>query len=112
MDDQLPHAHPHPHDLGRPAPGRHPGAVPDAPVRPDYLVEPAPDLHRARPDQRAPGRDVLETMFWLPFVTFWQVTADLPVATAARPATGHKYTTEYVDGFNAIIRAAGITPGT
>jgi uncharacterized membrane protein len=49
-------------------------------------------------------------MFWLPFVTFWQVTADLPFATGVPAGHGHKYTTEYVDGWNLVMRPTGITP--
>jgi uncharacterized membrane protein len=48
-------------------------------------------------------------MFWMPFVTFWQVTADLPFATGVPAGHGHKYTSEYVDGFNATMQPAGIT---
>jgi uncharacterized membrane protein len=42
-------------------------------------------------------------------VTFWQVTADLPFATGVPAGHGHKYTSEYVDGFNAIMQPAGVT---
>jgi uncharacterized membrane protein len=35
--------------------------------RPDWLAEPH-------------GRDVLDAMVWIPLVTFWQVTIDLPMA--------------------------------
>jgi uncharacterized membrane protein len=49
-------------------------------------------------------------MFWIPLVTFWQVTADLPFATGVPAGHGHKYTSEYVDGFNAVMRPPGITP--
>jgi uncharacterized membrane protein len=63
---------------------------------PDWISEPA-------------GQDVLNGMFWMPFVTFWQVTADLPFATGVPAGHGHKYTSEYVDGFNAIMQPAGVT---
>jgi uncharacterized membrane protein len=39
-----------------------------------------------RQEGEAPGRDVFEGLVWIPFVTFWQVTADLPVAVDV-PAT-------------------------
>ena len=29
-------------------------------------------------------------MFWMPVVTFWQVTADLPLALQAPPGHGHR----------------------
>ena len=63
---------------------------------PDWISEPA-------------GQDVLGGMFWMPFVTFWQVTADLPFATGVPAGHGHTYTSEYVDGFNAIMQPAGVT---
>ena len=63
---------------------------------PDWISEPA-------------GKDVLDGMFWMPFVTFWQVTADLPFATGVPAGHGHKYTSEYVDGFNAIMQPVGVT---
>jgi uncharacterized membrane protein len=48
-------------------------------------------------------------MFWMPFITFWQVTADLPFSTGVPAGHGHKYTAEYVDGWNTVLRPAGIT---
>lgn len=65
--------------------------------QPDWISEPG-------------GKDVLPGMYWMPFVTFWQVTADLPFSTAVPAGHGHKYTSEYVDGWNAVIRPAGISP--
>jgi uncharacterized membrane protein len=65
---------------------------------PDWLKEPS-------------GRDVLNSMFWMPFVTFWQVTADLPFALGAPAGHGHHYVAEYVDGWNAVMQPSGITPG-
>ena len=78
----------------------------------DPIVWWSPHLIFSEPDwiSEAPGKDVLKTMFWLPFVTFWQVTADLPFATGVPAGHGHKYTSEYVDGFNAIMQPAGVTP--
>ena len=78
----------------------------------DPIVWWSPHLIFSEPDwiSEHPGQDVLETMFWMPFVTFWQVTADLPFATGVPAGHGHKYTSEYVDGFNAVMRPAGITP--
>ena len=77
----------------------------------DPIVWWSPHLVFSEPDWigEAPGRDVLEGMIWIPFVTFWQVTADLPFATGVPPGHGHKYTSEYVDGFNAIMQPAGVT---
>ena len=77
----------------------------------DPIVWWSPHLIFSEPDwiSEPPGSDVLKGMFWMPFVTFWQVTADLPFATGVPGGHGHKYTSEYVDGFNAIMRPAGIT---
>jgi uncharacterized membrane protein len=50
------------------------------------------------------------TMFWVPFVTFWLVTTDLPFAASAPPGHGHVYTAEFVDGWNTVLESAGTTP--
>jgi len=77
----------------------------------DPIVWWSPHLVFSEPDWigETPGRDVLAGMIWIPFVTFWQVTADLPFATGVPAGHGHKYTSEYVDGFNAIMQPAGVT---
>jgi uncharacterized membrane protein len=59
--------------------------------QPDWLGEPR-------------GRDVLDQMFWIPLVTFWQVTADLPLATGVPDGHGHTYTAEFVDGWAEILQ--------
>jgi uncharacterized membrane protein len=64
--------------------------------QPDWLGEPR-------------GRDVLDQMFWIPLVTFWQVTADLPLATGVPDGHGHTYTAEFVDGWAEIIQPPGWT---
>ena len=84
-----------------------------------YLMHPSdpivwwtPRLLFTEPDWigETPGKDVLPQMFWMPLVTFWQVSADLPFSTGVPPGHGHKYTTEYVDGWYAVMRPAGFTP--
>jgi uncharacterized membrane protein len=77
----------------------------------DPIVWWSPNLVFSKPDwlSEPPGSDVLKGMFWMPFVTFWQVTADLPFATGVPGGHGHTYTSEYVDGFNAVMQPAGIT---
>jgi len=52
----------------------------------DPIVWWSPHLIFSEPDwiSEPPGKDVLKTMFWIPFVTFWEVTADLPFATGCR----------------------------
>lgn len=83
-----------------------------------YLMHPSdpivwwtPRLILTAPDWigETAGKDVLPTMFWMPFVTFWQVTADLPFSTGVPAGHGHKYTTEYVDAWNAVMRPPGFT---
>jgi uncharacterized membrane protein len=78
----------------------------------DPIVWWSPHLIFSEPDwiSEPPGKDVLKGMFWMPFVTFWQVTADLPFATGVPGGHGHTYTSEYVDGWNAVMQPAGITP--
>ncbi|HEV7195141.1 MAG TPA: alpha/beta-hydrolase family protein, partial [Pedococcus sp.] len=78
----------------------------------DPIVWWSPSLVLQKPDwvSEPPGKDVLERTVWIPFVTFWQVTADLPFATGVPAGHGHKYTGEYVDGWNATMRPSGITP--
>ncbi len=77
----------------------------------DPIVWWSPHLIFSQPDwiSEPPGKDVLKGMFWMPFVTFWQVTADLPFATGVPDGHGHRYSGEYVDGWNAVMRPAGIT---
>ena len=77
----------------------------------DPIVWWSPHLVFNEPDwiSEVPGEDVLEGMVWMPFVTFWQITADLPFATEVPGGHGHKYTTEYVDGWYAAMRPTGLT---
>jgi uncharacterized membrane protein len=65
-------------------------------VEPDWLADKA-------------GRDVSEDMVWIPFVTFWQVTADLPFATHVPAGHGHKYRAEYVDAWARVTQPDGWT---
>ncbi len=64
---------------------------------PDWLGEPH-------------GRDVLDAMVWIPLVTFWQVAADLPLATGVPDGHGHNYHREFVDGWATVLRTPGWTP--
>jgi uncharacterized membrane protein len=65
--------------------------------RPDWLAEP-------------PGRDVLDEMTWLPLVTFWQVTLDMPFSLDVPEGHGHRYTRESVDAWALLLRPPGWTP--
>jgi uncharacterized membrane protein len=64
-----------------------------------------------RPDwlEEAPGDDVVDVVRWIPFVTFWQATADLPFATNVPDGHGHVYTTQYVDAWAQVLQPAGWT---
>jgi uncharacterized membrane protein len=77
----------------------------------DPIVWWSPHLIFSQPDwiSEPPGKDVLKGMFWMPFITFWQVTADLPFSTGVPDGHGHRYSAEYVDGWNAVMRPAGMT---
>jgi uncharacterized membrane protein len=98
-----------------------PASAPWGDSRVLYLLHPSdpiiwwsPALLLRRPDWlREPrGDDVLGQMVWLPFVTFWQVTADLPLGMAVPPGYGHVYTGEHVDGWVALLRPEGWTEQT
>ncbi len=77
----------------------------------DPIVWWSPNLILSEPDWigEPPGKDTLD-MVWIPFVTFWQVTADLPFSTGVPGGFGHKYTEEQVDAWNAVLRPEGISP--
>ena len=64
--------------------------------RPDWLEEP-----------RAP--DVSPDMFWIPVVTFWQVTADLAANYGVPAGHGHRYVQIYADGFASVVAPEGWT---
>jgi uncharacterized membrane protein len=77
----------------------------------DPIVWWSPRLAWDRPDwlEEPPGRDVLDAMLWIPFVTFWQVTADMPLAGAVPAGHGHAYEAEFVDGWATVIQPEGLT---
>jgi uncharacterized membrane protein len=49
-------------------------------------------------------------MFWMPVVTFWQVTADLPIALSAPPGHGHSYRELFVNAWAAVAPPPGWGP--
>ena len=77
----------------------------------DPIVWWSPRLLLTEPDwlREPPGHDVLGATRWLPFITFWQVTADLPFATEVPGGHGHKYTSEYVDAWSTVLQPADWT---
>ncbi len=78
----------------------------------DPIVWWTPDLLFQRPDWLAepPGYDRLPSMRWFPFVTFWQVSADLTNAAGVPDGHGHNYGTTVLDGFAAVAAPDGWTP--
>ncbi|HEY7485827.1 MAG TPA: alpha/beta-hydrolase family protein [Streptosporangiaceae bacterium] len=56
------------------------------------------------------GPDVSKDMRWFPFVTFWQVTADMCFSTGVPSGHGHRYGTNVVDGWAAVLTPNGWTP--
>ncbi|NEM06193.1 hypothetical protein GCU54_09220 [Geodermatophilus normandii] len=81
-----------------------------------YLLHPSdpvvwwtPELAYARPTwlEEHRGDDVVDAMRWIPFVTFWQVTADLPFAGNVPDGHGHVYTSQYVDAWAQVLRPPG-----
>jgi uncharacterized membrane protein len=67
------------------------------------------DLVLSRPDwlEEPRGRDVVPAVRWIPFVTFWQVTFDLPFAVDVPQGHGHTYSREYVDGWRDALTVEG-----
>ena len=93
-----------------------PAGVPWTDTRILYLLHPSDpvvkwstDLVLQRPDwlEEPRGRDVVGTVRWIPFVTFWQVTFDLPFALDVPQGHGHRYSREYVDGWATVLQPAG-----
>ncbi|MDG3015071.1 alpha/beta hydrolase [Corynebacteriales bacterium D3-21] len=77
----------------------------------DPVVWWSPDLILKRPDwlSEPPGPDRLPAMKWFPFVTFWQVSADLANAAGVPDGHGHNYGTSVLDGWAAIAAPPGWT---
>jgi uncharacterized membrane protein len=66
----------------------------------------SPSLLFSRPDwlTERPGRDVLDEMTWIPLVTFWQVTLDMPFSQDVPAGHGHRYSRESVDAWALLLR--------
>jgi uncharacterized membrane protein len=77
----------------------------------DPIVWWAPRLILNRPDWLAEprGHDVLPSMRWIPFVTFWQVTADMAFSTGVPAGHGHNYGAQTVDAWVDIVPPDGWT---
>ena len=71
---------------------------------PDWLREPG---SRGEPAPAAQHLDALDTMRWMPLVTYWQIGIDqLPSKDYPSPH-GHNYHDETVAYWNAVIHGAG-----
>jgi uncharacterized membrane protein len=66
-------------------------------VRPAWLSEP-------------PAPDVARAMRWIPGVTFWQVSADLPFSLDAPAGHGHHYRELFADAWAAVVPPPGWSP--
>lgn len=66
-------------------------------TQPDWLSEPR-------------GTAVSTQMRWAPFVTFWQVTADLTNAQGVVDGHGHRYGSLVLDGWLAVAEPPGVSP--
>ncbi|AOW93424.1 hypothetical protein BFN03_14310 [Rhodococcus sp. WMMA185] len=77
----------------------------------DPVVWWSPDLAFTRPDwlTEPPGQDRSPSMKWFPFVTFWQVSADLTNAAGVPDGHGHNYGTLVLDGWIAVAQPEGWT---
>lgn len=53
--------------------------------------------------RESPGPDVLPQMRWFPVVTFWQVTCDLAVSMDPPPGHGHRYGTDVIEAWIAML---------
>jgi uncharacterized membrane protein len=75
----------------------------------DPIVWWTPELLYARPTwlEEHRGADVVEAVRWVPFVTFWQVTADLPFAGNVPDGHGHAYRSQYVDAWAQVLQPPG-----
>ncbi len=77
----------------------------------DAVVRWSPELLFDKPDWLSEPRppDVSRDMVWIPIVTFWQVTADLPSTYAVPPGHGHRYRGLYADAWAAVAPPPGWT---
>ena len=65
----------------------------------DPIVWWSPELILNEPDwmEEPRGADVLDSVVWAPFVTFWGITVDQFNSTSVPSGHGHVYSQEYVD---------------
>jgi uncharacterized membrane protein len=77
----------------------------------DPIVWWAPKLMVSKPDwlDEPRGSDVHRAVRWFPFVTFWQVTADMAFSTGVPDGHGHNYGAEAVQAWSRIAPPDGWT---
>ena len=92
-------------DLGKPAPEWRRPRIAYLQHASDPIVWWSPDLIFSQPDwlSERRGSDVTTQMRWWPFVTFWQVAADLTNAQGVSDGHGHNYGTLVLDGWAAVL---------
>ncbi|MCP1387501.1 alpha/beta-hydrolase family protein [Corynebacterium sp. TA-R-1] len=71
---------------------------------PDWLTEPGSRGQKAPDAQKL---DVLQTLRWMPLVTFWQVGVDQLMSQEVPSPHGHNYHDETVAYWNAVIHGPG-----
>ncbi|MGY1604761.1 alpha/beta hydrolase [Geodermatophilus sp. SYSU D00815] len=77
----------------------------------DPIVWWSPQLILSRPDwlEEEPAPDVSAEMFWIPLVTFWQVTADMAFSTGVPDGHGHRYSADYANAWAELAEPPGWT---
>jgi uncharacterized membrane protein len=71
----------------------------------DPVVWWSPNLILHKPDwlKEPRGNDVIPATHWYPFVTFWQVVIDLPLAYGVPDGHGHKYDLKVAEGWANVL---------
>lgn len=72
----------------------------------DPVVWWSPELLWRQPDWLREDHPDASGMTWMPIITFWQVTADMPGATTMPPGHGHSYGPEVVAAWAAVLDLA------
>ncbi len=70
-----------------------------------------PDLLLHKPDwvSEPPGKGVIDKIFWIPFVSFFQITVDQAVAGGAPDGFGHNYRDTLVYAWASVVPPEGWT---
>ncbi|MFE5289384.1 alpha/beta hydrolase [Nocardia sp. NPDC056611] len=99
-------------DLNRPSPEWRKPRIAYLQHPSDPIVWWSSDLIFSQPDwlSEPRGADVSSQMRWWPFVTFWQVVADLTNAQGVSDGHGHRYGSLVLDGWAAVAAPPDWTP--